>query len=87
MKIKQEHYDHMKQEIDKLLTPELTKAYEEGRFVNSQRTKDLQTRFCFDLMYMAGLTRYICENVYDYATDDHVFTALKRICPTVERKY
>jgi hypothetical protein len=89
MKIKQEHYDHMKQEMDKVfaISPELAKNYEDGDFPNSDRTKDLQMRFCFDVMHMAGLTSYICKNVYDYGNDTHIFTALKRICPKVERKF
>jgi len=47
----------------------------------------LQTRFNFDIMYMAGLTKWICDNLYPYANDDHIATALKRICPKVTRRY
>ena len=89
MKIKPEHFEHMKTTIDGYLKRHegIIGLYEQGLFVRSDRVKDLQTRFNFDLMYMAGLTRYVCDNIYPYANDDHVMTALKRICPKVERKY
>lgn len=85
MKIKPEHLEHMRKRIAVLLSlnPELVKAYQEGNFPNSDRVKDLQKRFCFDLCFMAGLTPWICEHVYPYANDDHVYTALKAVCPTL----
>lgn len=92
MKVKKEHLEHMKTEIDKLLANSggagfVVSRYESGKFPNSEKVNDLQKRFCFDLMYSAGLTKFICDNIYPYANDSHIFTALKAICPKVNRKY
>lgn len=88
MKIKPEHFDHLKSEIDKTLAihnskGELVSAYERGEFHNSDKTKDVQVRFCFDLLYGAGLTKWVCDTLYPYLNDDHIYTALRAICPVV----
>jgi len=91
MKIKPEHFNHIKQEIDNTLSlhgqDNLIKEYETGLFSRSDKTKDLQKRFCFDLMFGAGLSKYVCDTLYSYLNDDHIYTALKAICPTVTRQY
>jgi hypothetical protein len=89
MKITTEHYNHIKQEIDKLLAanPEAVARYERGEFSRSEKTKDLQRRFCFDVMRAAGLNKWICDNIYPYANDDHIYTALRKACPVVTRKF
>ena len=50
----------MQTEIDKVLEKynqdnKLVTEYQSGNFKNSQSVKDLQMRFCFDIMYGAGL--------------------------------
>ena len=92
MKIKTEHYRYLKQEIDSSLALHnskggLVKNYEEGEFPRSNKTKDLQKRFCFDLLFGAGLCKWVCDNLYSYLNDEHIYTALKSICPKVSRKY
>lgn len=89
MKITTEHYNHIKQEIDKLLAanPEAVARYERGEFPRSEKTQDLQRRFCFDVMYAAGLNKWVCDNIYSYANDDHIYTALRKACPKVTRKF
>ena len=89
MKIKQSHYDHMKAEINAVLAkyPSIVSEYEAGNFPRADKVKDLQRRFCFDLSHGAGLNRFISTVLYEYMNDNHVYTALKRICPTVTRNY
>lgn len=89
MKIKTEHFEHMKREIDRVLAayPGVVDAYEQGNFPRADAVKDLQKRFCFDLLYSASLLPFIVEHVYPYANDEHIYTALLRICPTLNRKY
>lgn len=89
MKIKPEHFEYMKAKIDKVLAkyPDLPAQYERGDFPRSDKVKDLQKRFCFDVFHGAGLTSWACENIYPYANDNHVYTALKAILPKVENKY
>jgi hypothetical protein len=89
MKIKDEHYKYMKHEIDATLDkyPDLVSEYESGNFPRADKVKDLQKRFCFDVMYGAGLTKWVCDNLYGYMHDSHIYTALKSICPKVTRNY
>ena len=88
MKIKAEHFMYLKTAVDETLSVhnsrnELVDAYERGEFHNSDKTKDLQRRFCFDILYGSGLTKWISKTLYPYLNDDHIYTALKAICPQV----
>jgi len=89
MKIKDEHFAYLKTEIDAVLAkyPNMADEYENGRFHNAHKTKDLQTRFCFDILFGAGISKWVCDTLYPYMTDEHLLTALKRICPKVTRKF
>ncbi len=89
MKIIPKDYAYLERKINEILAkyPNLVDDYEHGRFARSDKVKDLQRRFCFDLTYGAGLTQFIVGTLYTYLNDDHLYTALRRICPTLERKY
>ena len=89
MKIKPEHRTIIKDAIAKVLVtyPDAADYYERGEFARSDKVKDLQVRFCFDLFYATGLTSWLCDHVYTYANDDNVYSVLKTCCPKVERKY
>ena len=89
MKITREHRAIMQQAIVKVLAnnPDLINNYECGHFNKADKVKDLQRRFCFDLSYFAGLTKFYCDVIYKYADDDHIYTALKSICPTITKQY
>jgi len=77
MKIKQEHYDHMKVVIDGYIgtQPMSTLADYTERGLSAMRYR-------WDMSYKAGLTPWICENIYPYANDDHIDTALRKITGT-----
>ena len=89
MKITKEHLQVLNEEIALVLNkyPQLVAEYESGQFARAEAVKDLQKRFCFDLMYGAGLTRFVCDTLYKYMNDDHLYTALKAVCPKVTRNY
>ena len=91
MKIKQDHLDYMSNEMNKQIGKygwgKLIAEYESGQFPRSDKVKDLQKRFCFDMSFGAGLTQFVCKELYSYLDDSHVYTALKAICPKVTRKY
>lgn len=89
MKIKKEHFDHLKAEIDAVLLKynadnKLVEEYQRGDYPRAEFTKDVQRRFCFDLIYGAGLNKFVCDSLYPYLNDDHIYTALEAICPKVE---
>lgn len=77
VKIQQAHYDHMKAAIAAI--PAHKVAAHRQFIANEGKAKDPAKRLRWDLSYYAGLTPFICENVYSYANDDHVDTALRAI--------
>lgn len=89
MKIKTEHYNHIEKEINAVLVkyPNLINEYEAGQFPRADKVKDLQVRFNNDLLFGAGLSQFVRDELYTYLDDRHISTAIKRICPTIERKY
>jgi hypothetical protein len=92
MKISSEHYQVLETAINDILAVhnangELVAAYEAGEFNKSESTKDLQKRFCFDVLYGTGLNSFVCKELYEYLDDTHIYTAIKSICPTVTRNY
>lgn len=91
MKIKPQHLEHLRIEIKKTLdqTPGIIAKYENGVFYNSKKVKDLQTRFCFDLLYMtSGLNNWVCDELHKYGIQgNHLLTALKKVTPKLVRKY
>tara|TARA_R110000772_G_scaffold21202_1_gene58470 strand:- start:88 stop:372 length:285 start_codon:yes stop_codon:yes gene_type:complete len=89
MKIKQEHFDHIKSAIDATLAihnqnNKIVEEYEQGLFPRAELTKDVQRRFCWDVFWGAGLSKFASVNLYPYLNDDHIYTALKAICPTLK---
>lgn len=44
-----------------------------------------ETRMLFDTMYAAGLSGWICDNLYPYLNDDHIKTALRKIFRNIEK--
>lgn len=78
MKIKPEHVAHIRMAISKIATPEKIAAHRQF-IINEGKAKDIEKRLRWDMSYYAGLTPWICDNVYPYADDSHVDTALKAI--------
>lgn len=89
MKMKAEHFETLKQAVDKVLAdnPNVVQRYEQGDFVRSDMVKDLQVRFCFDLLGAAVPAAWIRTELYPYLNDDHIETAMRRIAPKVVRNY
>ena len=90
MKIHPGHFDALSTACNFVIASygkdKLVAEYEDGKFARADKVKDLTMRFCFDVLHAANVPELINE-IYEYANDSHIFTALKRICPTVERKY
>ena len=71
MKIKPEHYEHMRAAIAPSDTARLRDEY---------RALALSSkRYRWDLTYAAKLSPWICDNLYAYLDDTHIDTALRRI--------
>lgn len=93
LKIESEHIAHLKAEIEahaELVGGIMAVAgrYERGEFPRSDAAKDLQKRFCFDMLFaVPGLCAWVCRHIYCYSHDEHLYSALKSFMPKVERKY
>ncbi len=72
----QQHYDHLL-EVLQPFTTDYSAALENAR--QDKRVKDPLKRARWDLIYKAGLSKWICDNLYPYLDDSHVDTALRRI--------
>ena len=89
MKMKPEHFEYLREKVEHYLAdnPTVLESYANGDFYNSDKCCDLQLRVCSDLSRLAVGSIWICDNLYPYLLDSHLFTAMKRIVPSVERKY
>ena len=75
MKIKPEHYEHLKAAILKV---DRKKVRDELRW-SKKPPKNFERRFRWDCLYAAGLSKWICDNLYPYMNDDHITNALNQI--------
>lgn len=90
MKMKPHKFYELETAINRILkeNPGVTYQYSVGAFPRSESVKDLQKRFCFDLLYAANTMGYLrLDSVYDGLNDSHMYTALKQVCPIITRKY
>ena len=72
MKIKQEHYDYIKKSMMSNSRAPLLQDYLKAGLT--------EKRWRWDWVYLTeGLSKWICENIYPYANDDHLDTALRKI--------
>lgn len=76
MKIQPEHYEHMKREM--AARAHLILQIRDQIAVDP-RVRDAEKRLRWDLFHVSGLTRYVCDHVYNYANDVHIDTALRSI--------
>ena len=71
MKLKPEHFAHMKAAI---------LANSKAPTLPSYLARGLtEKRWRWDLLYAAKLSPWICANIYPYANDEHIDTALRVI--------
>lgn len=78
MKIRPEHYQHMKTEI-LAVCARINPAEYRAQIIAEGKAKDPDKRVRWDFSYMAKLSRFYCDHVYDYADDSHIDTALRAI--------
>lgn len=82
MKIKPEHYAHMRDAISNLVASRRTDVESHASAIRSgldERVKDTEKRIRWDLCHAARLSPFLCQSVYPYADDNHVDTALRKI--------
>ena len=80
MKIKPQHYSIIKDSINQFMESHkglLEQHYQDIKINN--KAKDIDKRFRWDIIHGAGLTQFICKELYPYLNDDHIDTALRRV--------
>lgn len=85
MKIKPEHYQQLRSGILTLVAekPDAIRAHFQA-IERDARVQDVDTRKRWDLLNAANLGELLCREIYAYATDTHVDTALRAIMREVE---
>jgi hypothetical protein len=84
MKIKLEHFEILKAALVPLDTAARRAQYRAGAFPRAQHVKDLDKRYRWDLLNMQpALLRWVCDEIYTYADDAHIDTALRAIVPAL----
>lgn len=88
MKIRPEHYEHMKAVIGAYLgraadardadVATLLSKYRQ-RIIDEGKSRDVDKRVRWDVCYASGLSGWISDNLYGYMDDTHIDTALRRI--------
>ena len=88
MKIKPEHLERLRKAITWVIdnSPNIVDDYEHGRFARAGKVKDLQRRFCFDLLYAASVHHWVYDEL-SYMNDVHLYTALRAVTPKITRRY
>lgn len=63
---------------------ELLGKYERLEIPRADSVKDIEKRFCFDMLYYARIPSEFMSELYQYMNDDQIFTALRHILPKVK---
>lgn len=82
MKIKPEHYHHVKTTIDNIISVNpVTRNYVKVAVWSTTAETDL-SRLLFAIK---GMSTWICDNIYPYANDTHIKTMLKAMAAEYRR--
>ena len=78
MKITPEHYAFIKDAIQNKFTVSLVNDHR--TFIEAEnKARDVEKRLRWDLLWLSVTSAWICANIYKYAADPHIDTALKQI--------
>lgn len=85
MKITTEHYEFIKSAIQSNFTVSLVNDHR--TFIENEWKRDhlkfekenVEKRLRWDLLWLSVTSAWICANIYKYAADPHIDTALKQI--------
>lgn len=80
MKMTAALYDWLRAEIERYDTAARRAAYREGRYPRADRTRDLDLRYRWDLLWAVyGLLPDTLRSEFNELHDTHIDTALRRI--------
>ena len=81
MKVKPEHFAHMKTAITAFVNDYGADKLAEykARLSTDARVHDVDKRYRWELFNGARLTQFACDTLYSYCNDEHIDTALRKI--------
>lgn len=80
MKISDEHYQVIRDEISKIANKDRTHIEEyRSSLLANPKVEDAAKRFRWDLLYATGLSKWLRDVIYPYANDMHIDTALRSV--------
>jgi hypothetical protein len=76
MKMKLEHYNHIRESFEKSAhwIPQIRES-----IARENKAKNHDKRLRWDMLYCAIGSRWIVDNLYSYLDDDHIDSALRAI--------
>lgn len=90
MKITPEHYAFIKAAVQNKFTVSLVndhRTFIEFEWKRDQvkfDSENVEKRLRWDLLWLSVTSAWICANIYKYADDTHIDTALKKIVKELE---
>lgn len=81
MRVDKVTLDRMREAIAPLDTPQTRARYVAGDFPRADMVRDLDMRYRWDIYYSAGGYRLLPEDAD--LTDAHIYTALRRVVPSL----
>jgi hypothetical protein len=81
MKIKEEHYEYIKNAIDTLIAKHGGDKWKDA-VIKDYKSNGLSSKRCrWDFFHAStpNTSKWICENIYPYANDDHIDTVLRKV--------
>ena len=82
LKVKREHFDHMAAVFANPTPCERMAHQPKPNLDEYVKAGMSHKRWRWDMTYWTGLTPWICNNIYPYANDDHIDSALRLITGT-----
>jgi hypothetical protein len=82
MKMTLQHISILKNAIRPLNTPERVKKYLCGNFKNSDKVRDLNMRYRWDLLHASGVK---IDQLYTYLDDTHIDSALRHLVADITK--
>lgn len=81
MKMHLDHYHYLKDAMR--VNAQYIPQYR-AHIIAEGKSKDVEMRLRWDVLYLSGLSQWICDNLYSYLDDNHIDTALRHIMKDID---
>jgi hypothetical protein len=81
MKMTLEHFHYLQDAMS--INAQYIPQYR-AHIIAEGKAKDVEKRLRWDVLYLSGLSKWICDNLYSYLNDEHIDTALRAIMKKID---